>query len=636
MTLHFKVFLRSISVFSAYLFFGIYILELFQTHLMATFFGRMYISTVISQTVIVLLLATILIYWGKTRDILFGYFKAVDHPHNLAIFRMALFYMMSNPNLEKALFYSKFPRELRIVPYGLKALIPEVIPISDVWVMNAGICLSIFSLMAMIGLFTRFSIIICIFCALYIGGVPQLFGKINHYHHGIWFAIILAASRCADVLSVDAVFKSWRRADQGDVKPLAKAWYYALPVRFIWVLFGIIYFFPGYWKWSASGIDWIVTDNLALKMYSKWMHFPGWQPFFRIDHYPLLYKSGALFVVLFEVSFIFLIFIPQMRMLVAFSGLFFHNMTGIFMRIAFWSLQKCYVIFFNWYQIFGKIGQWLLKHPMYVFYDGDCRISCRAVATWNTLDLLRRTIFVDAQNAQELKERDFNDQNKYQLIENFHVRINARTLKGVDAFRALMLRNPLFWPVGIALYFWPVSFCVDKVCQVIKHNWLKRPKQKLHKRYKKGKYPIWEGALLVAIGSILIIGNSYMGFKIIHSWPFTVYPSFGAVTRKPIYRKLEVAVLNREGKEMPFNQFSVSKKFAPERFAGLTLNIMALKSEYERNKRLKSLWEVLKREDPVVSNANGINFYKTQMITIPELSHMNPLSRELIYSLKNE
>ena len=96
---------------------------------------------------------------------------------------------------------------------------------------------------------------------------------------------------------------------------------------------GVIYFFPGLWKIITSQLYWAFSDNMKYQLYEKWFLLDGWTPFFRIDHYPFLYKLGGLMTLLFETSFIFLILFPKTRMLAAISGLLFHNFTNLFMKI---------------------------------------------------------------------------------------------------------------------------------------------------------------------------------------------------------------------------------------------------------------------------------------------------------------
>src|SRR5262249_47636392 len=159
---------------------------------------------------------------------------------------------------------------------------------------------------------------------------------------------------------------------------------------FVWLLMGVIYFFAGMWKLWSGGIDWALSDNLRFMMYEQWTQLGGWTPFFRIDHYPVIYRGAALGTVLFETSFIFLLFSRRLRMLSVVGGVTFHTMTDVFMRISFASLVKCYVAFFDWYAIARRIGTFLFKEEAYVVYDGNSGLYRRTIACVQVFDILQR------------------------------------------------------------------------------------------------------------------------------------------------------------------------------------------------------------------------------------------------------
>jgi len=71
-------------------------------------------------------------------------------------------------------------------------------------------------------------------------------------------------------------------------------------------------------------------------------------PDFRIDKYPNLLIISSALTILFEIGFIFLIFMGRLRYIGVVGGILFHNMTGMFMKINFKSLWYCFVIFFDW------------------------------------------------------------------------------------------------------------------------------------------------------------------------------------------------------------------------------------------------------------------------------------------------
>lgn len=282
-------------------------------------------------------------------NVLRSFIYEESHPLNLSLFRIAFFFMFMlnvTGSEERILWYSTLPADLYVAPPGWGGLL-ELMPINLETASTALMLLRVAIVFAFIGLFSRTSAWIVAILGIYVLGIPQMFGKVNHYHHIIWFAAILGSSRCGDMLSIDSLIRAFRQGrDALPSRPVTSR-YYALPLKITWLLMGLIYFFPGFWKLTYSGTAWIFSENLKYKMYATWASLGADPPFFRLDLYPFLYQGAAIFTILFELAFIFLILVPRLRLLAAFGGLFFHNMTRIFLYIPFESLQFCYVALFN-------------------------------------------------------------------------------------------------------------------------------------------------------------------------------------------------------------------------------------------------------------------------------------------------
>lgn len=277
----------------------------------------------------------------RTLDV---FWNAPGSPVNLAIFRVVLFTtFFFSVDLSGAVWYSRMPAELRIAPVGLRHIIPHL-PISPGLARVAGILLLIFCALAVVGLFTHLSCWLTVVLGLYVLGLADLYGKVNHlHHHLIWFAALLAVSPCADVLSLDAWRKNSRQREWPADSPK-----YARPLRFVWLLMGVIYFFPGLWKLMRVGPSWASPGNMRLQMYLKWMEFDNWTPLFRIDLHPTLCALCGTGTIAFEISFIFLVFFRRTHPFLIPAGLAFHNLTYLFMRISFWPLQTMYLSFVDW------------------------------------------------------------------------------------------------------------------------------------------------------------------------------------------------------------------------------------------------------------------------------------------------
>lgn len=326
----------------------------------------------------------------KIRLIIKNYFLEKDSPFNIAIFRIVLFFLvLVSLNKEEIIWFSQLPADLQFPPVGMGYFL-SVVPITPDLAQQGIFLFVIFSFLAMVGCFARASSLLAALCGIYVLGIPEFYGKVDHYNHLIWFMFILSVSRCADVLSLDAAWKAWRESNQGRVERNQDSVVYALPLRFIWLLMGIIYFFPGFWKFFRAGWDWAFSDNLKYQLYAQWFEWGGWLPFFRLDQHPLLYKASAAATMIFELSFIFLILFPALRFIAIISGLVFHSMTKLLMNISFLDLQICYLAFVNWAGLFAKLGQWAFKEPFQPSYEGRSKYYQRTMAVISKFDILKR------------------------------------------------------------------------------------------------------------------------------------------------------------------------------------------------------------------------------------------------------
>jgi hypothetical protein len=269
---------------------------------------------------------------------------APTHPINLAVFRITVFaVMLASKDIYEAARIANLPPELRAPPPGLAWLATHV-PIDGAIARAALALLIASSCSALVGYRARTSALLATGSALYLLGVPQLYGTVRHYHHLVWFAALLAASPCGDALSIDR----WLLTRRHRAPSLAPSPAYGLPIRTAWILIGFIYFFPGAWKLASSGWAWAWSDNLINQMHWKWLQYGGWTPAFRIDRHPLLCRLAATATIMFELSFPFLVFVRRLRAPAVVAAIAFHVATAVFMRISFAPLWLCYTVFFDW------------------------------------------------------------------------------------------------------------------------------------------------------------------------------------------------------------------------------------------------------------------------------------------------
>ncbi len=286
------------------------------------------------------------------------FFLRPEGPWNLALFRIFFFFWYQKWGMANGLWMSQMPAEFRKAPPGYEALMPWIPFGCDFYLTAQGI-LYVSCGFAMLGLWTRFFAAVAAAAGFYVLGLPNFFGKINHgSQHAVWFAALFACSRCADVLSLESMLKAWRQRRFCEPPPLTA---YSLPLRFMMLLVGLIYFFSGVWKIIRVGDSWIFSDNLMWIMRNHWL-CKDFLPAFRIDRYPLLCQAAAGAVVMIEISFLFLIFHPATRVWAAAGALLFHKLTAYFLKIYFLSLQACLFPFVNWSRLLRKTGAWILRN----------------------------------------------------------------------------------------------------------------------------------------------------------------------------------------------------------------------------------------------------------------------------------
>ncbi len=569
-----------------------------------------------------------------SKRLLTAFFLEKDSVWNLAVFRIIFFgFVLFWFDKEKVLWFSQLPPELIIPPFGCKFLLSHI-PINPVLVSFISDVFIVSCIFAMIGFLTKTSAWVAVVTGWYVFGIPQFYGKADHYHHLLWFMAIIGSGACADVLSVDSIFKGIRHADKGyQLTPTEKSRQYALPLRFIWILMGVIYFFPGLWKFLKFQWHWAFSDNVRNQMYAKWFELSGWTPAFRIDHYPWLYKMTGLATMVFELTFIGLILFPFLRWVAVAGGLMFHNMTKAFMFISFIPLQICYLSFINWAGIFGRLGKIFFKENLFVLYDGNCKICRRTIAVLQRFDIFERIVYVNALDNAQLNYFGLAWVDSPELAQDMHVAIGKNKWKGFEAYRALAVRIPMFWFVWLLLWIWPVPQIGKAIYRKIADSRLCSVRLQLQHKDASADSYVTIGIKIV--GSILIFINVLFGLSHkIKSWPFACYPTFAGIIDRP-----EIAVISfigiKNGEEEPIDIEVFKKRISPQKYAGLIEAIARDQNEKRKKNRLRKLFMVMSQSGVDIKKYSKIRFYTTVKSTVPEKYSSAPISRVFLFEIES-
>ena len=282
---------------------------------------------------------------------LYAFLSQPDSAYNLAAARIVMFLLVYQKAAVIPSFVATVDQALLDPPLGVGWII-ELIPPETGTVTTLSTLLQVAALFATLGILTRITAPMTAILAIYVLCVPNLFGKVNHYHQILWIPLILSASPCGDALSVDAVIARIR-GQRGWVPQRSTA--YGTPLRAAALTLGIIYFFPGLWKLWAAGFDWFSAENMRLMLWHKWAERPDWLPPFRIDGHPMLLWLTGFGTILLELSFIVLMGRRWTRTLAVVAGVGFHASVMIFMNINFYTLVCTYVVLIDWAALFGIV-----------------------------------------------------------------------------------------------------------------------------------------------------------------------------------------------------------------------------------------------------------------------------------------
>ena len=516
-----------------------------------------------------------------------AFFCATAEPLNVAVLRIVVFVCMASAiGRTDVVGLVRLPAGLRVPPPGYGPFF-DWIPLEVRWATVTQALSFAACVTAVAGFMSRTSAAIACACATYVLGLPQMFGKVNHSdHHLIWFAAILAATPSGDALSIDALRAAWRRADRGDVAPPASL-AYALPLRFVWLLFGLIYFFPGLSKLRA-GPRCFAGENIKRLMYENWQrrHFV---PQFRIDRYPLLCGSLGLATALFELSFLPCLFIPRLRLLIIAAGALFHVMTQTYLGIFFGRLVTCYVAFVDWSGVCRQVGAQVFPQDFVLTYDPRDRGQRRLVASASAFDVLHRVRYAPDSTMEG----------------GVRVSVGAHTLTDRHALLALLKRVPLLLPIVPLLRMRagnprsaapaPASISSRGVAS-------------------------WSGTTAsIIVGSVLLAGNVYCGVAGIASWPFSIYPRFNEIVR-PTRSFVEAVVRNPQSGA---RQVEIG-------LPTLVLERLVADDPTRQAVRLRALKDWLVKGRVRLQPNETLQFFAITRSTIPEEHDRPPLRRKLL------
>ena len=546
------------------------------------------------------------------------YFNEPSHPVNLAVFRIVFFPSLALFALSesRALEYSALPRDFLVPPFLLSGVL-EVLPIDPqlaFWTMAALVAACV---LATLGLFTRAATVAALLLGLYVLGIAQFYGKVNHYNHLIWFAALFAVSPCSDTLSLDAVHRAWRR--RGTARPPGPSRRYGLPLRLVWLLMGVAYFFPGMWKIASGGGDWVAGDILRQRLWNKWVLLDEWTPLIRLDLFPLGYHIMGAGTLIFETLFIVAVLFPRARPFAAVTGFSFHAGIQYFMRIFFWTLMIAYVTFINWDCLLRRVGERLFPIEATLIYDAEHRLQLGGVASLRAFDHFGRVRYLSRAEAESGAWTEL-DSRLGASGPGFSFVSGNTVLSGRRAYGAALARVPFLWPL------WP--FLGPAITVGI---WLYKGTTKGRVARPRSRAPrsLNFYRLTMTVGMTMIVGNAALGLvKMENAWPLAAYPSF-AYKPGPTVERVGFVKLSDNGTEQEVDRGPLLDKYGG-RFWPLANRALGMKEGPARDARLAELWSVIQKDSPDISPSEAGRFYVEDIYIDPARWPENPVNRRLL------
>ena len=559
------------------------------------------------------------------------YFTEPGSAYNLAVFRLIFyataFALVAVPE-SQARHFADLPRSLMFPPWGTGRVAPHI-PLSPDLARIAFIALLASSVLAAIGLMTRLASIVFLVAMTYYLTLPQLFGKVDHYHIVVWVAAVLAFSPTADALSVDSMIRSALARPNGRTLAVGipRDVAYARPLRLTWLLIAIGYLGPGLWKYRTAGLEWASASNMRAIMYDKWYEIDGYRPFVPIQKVGLFLTLGALGTLLFETGFVFLIWHRYTRPIAAAMGIFFHSMTILLLQISFYSTQILYVSFVNWEWLSLRIMR--NRVPLVFAFDGGCGICRKSAAALSRNTVPGGVDYVSAQDGLR-SGRLPADVDLSRLLTDIHLFTPDAAYVGYLAYRRLAWRTPLFWPLLPFLYLPPVRALGEliyrrvadgRACQV--------GEQEANPSFSRVSrawilVPTTIAALVITAAGVAALENEVNG------WPVALYPTFAGL-HDPVTTQL-VVVRKRKGSTARVSLNDCFPWMPSPRYNGLVLSTIQ-RAQTGDVAIFRSLLSVARESKacPQIEGGGSLNFVQETVETTPGVA--GPvIQRKVLYA----
>lgn len=117
----------------------------------------------------------------------------------------------------------------------------------------------------------------------------------------------------------------------------------------------------------------------------------------------------------------------------------------------------------DWPSLFQTLSGRIFSDPMFVVYDGNCKLCRRTAAVLNSMDEFGRLTYVNGMNGQDLKRHGLDHLDRTKLAQDMHVVHRGKTFLGAFGYRCMAARIPILWLTIPILYLSPVIQAAQKI-----------------------------------------------------------------------------------------------------------------------------------------------------------------------------
>lgn len=209
---------------------------------------------------------------------------------------------------------------------------------------------------ACVGLLTRISTATAFVLGLYLLGLRHNWGKASHDDAApVLILLILALSRCGDVLSIDALFRR-RRSSSSERLPLESG-EYRWPIRAVWLVISMVFFNSAIAKLRKSGLDWALSENLAVLMVRlNYFNKPVTDWGLRLANIPWFGHGMGLSAILVELCFPLVLFSRIARRILVPLAFLMQLGNKFLLGVDFTVFMFAYVFFIDWGWLLARMG----------------------------------------------------------------------------------------------------------------------------------------------------------------------------------------------------------------------------------------------------------------------------------------